>query len=68
MSFGGNDFFGGLFDFNGDGITDLGEQFIMYEIFKEVTKEDELDDYDSDDGLDDLDDLDDDLDDDFEEL
>ncbi len=27
--------FGGLFDFNGDGKTDLGEEFIAYKIFEE---------------------------------
>lgn len=44
-----DDFFGGMFDFNGDGKTDLGEQFIAYKIFEEVTKEDNQDSDDSDD-------------------
>ena len=25
-----DDFFGGMFDFNGDGKTDLGEEFLAY--------------------------------------
>ena len=28
---------GGMFDFNEDGKTDTGEQFIGYEIYKDVT-------------------------------
>lgn len=32
-------FFGGFFDFNGDGKTDLGEQYIAYRIFEECTKD-----------------------------
>ena len=44
-----DDFFGGMFDFSGDGKTDLGEQFIAYKIFEEVTKEDDPDSDDSDD-------------------
>ena len=34
----GNDFLGGLFDFNGDGKTDIGEMFIAYKFFEESTK------------------------------
>ena len=44
-----DDFFGGMFDFNGDGKTDLGEQFIAYKIYEEVTKEDNPDSDDPDD-------------------
>ncbi len=33
--------FGGMFDFNGDGKEDLGEQWIAMKIFDECTKEDE---------------------------
>lgn len=33
------DFFGGFFDFNGDGKTDLGEQYIAYRIFEECTRD-----------------------------
>lgn len=44
-----DDLFGGMFDFNGDGKTDLGEQFIAYKIFEEVTKEDNPDSDDPDD-------------------
>lgn len=36
--------FGGMFDFNGDGKEDFGEQFIGYKIFEECTKADN-DDY-----------------------
>lgn len=34
----------GLFDFNGDGKTSLGEKWIAYNIYKECTKGDESDD------------------------
>lgn len=34
----------GLFDFNGDGKTSMGEKWIAYNIFKECTKEDDDDD------------------------
>lgn len=34
----------GLFDFNGDGKTSMGEKWIAYNIFKECTKEDNDDD------------------------
>lgn len=36
--------FGGMFDFNGDGKEDFGEQFIGFKIFEECTKEDDTDD------------------------
>lgn len=36
MAFGDDDdFFGGAFDLNGDGTTDLGEQCIAYQLFEE---------------------------------
>ena len=35
-----NDFFGGMFDFNGDGKTDLGEQWVVFKIFEDCTKND----------------------------
>ena len=41
-----NDFPGGLFDLNGDGMTDLGEMFIAYNIFEEVTRDDDEEDED----------------------
>lgn len=46
--------FGGLFDFNGDGETDLGEEFIAYKIFEECMKgnDDTDDDLSLDDDLD----------------
>ena len=34
----------GLFDFNGDGKTSMGEKWIAYNIFKECTKDDDEDD------------------------
>lgn len=39
MSSNNNDFFGGLFDFNGDGKTSIDEEFLAYKIFEETTKE-----------------------------
>ncbi len=43
----GNDgFLGGLFDFNGDGKTDLGEAFIAYKIYEAVMSSFETDDMD----------------------
>lgn len=35
-----NDIFGGLFDFNGDGKTDIFEEFIAFKMFEECTKDD----------------------------
>lgn len=39
--------FGGLFDINGDGKEDLGEQWIAFKMFEEATKDDDatLDDF-----------------------
>jgi len=36
-----DDFFGGLFDFDGDGETDFSEQFIAFKIMEEMKKEEE---------------------------
>ena len=33
---GNNGFLGGVFDFNGDGKTDLGETYIAYKIYEAV--------------------------------
>lgn len=67
---GDDDLFGGLFDFNGDGKTDLDEEFIAYTMFQEMQKEEErerysresntydLDDFAIDESTTDLDDLD----------
>ena len=33
-----DDFMKGMFDFNGDGKTDLGEEFLAYNIYEDVTK------------------------------
>ena len=51
-----DDFFGGMFDFNGDGKTDLGEEFLAYQIFEEVMKEEtnDTESDDDDDGFDSL--------------
>lgn len=48
--------FGGLFDLNGDGKVDLGEEFMAYKMFETVTKE-EMDDDDLFEEEDDEDDL-----------
>lgn len=37
-----DDFMGGLFDFNGDGKADLGEEFIAYQIFEDMTNNQKL--------------------------
>ena len=44
-------FFGGLFDFNGDGETDIGEEFTAYQILKECFKKEDTEDDDKDDFL-----------------
>lgn len=46
-----DNFFGGLFDFNGDGETDIGEEFTAYQIFKECFKKEDTEDDDKDDFL-----------------
>lgn len=33
--------FGGLFDFNGDGVEDIAEEWLAYKMFQEVTKEED---------------------------
>lgn len=38
----GDDFFGGMFDFDGNGVTDIGEAWEAYNIYEECTHEDEL--------------------------
>lgn len=43
MGFLDGDLFGGMFDLNGDGNVDLGEEFMAYKMFEEVTKEDDDD-------------------------
>lgn len=39
MASNSDDFFGGLFDFNGDGKTDLAEQFVAFKILEDIEKE-----------------------------
>ena len=39
-----NSLFGDMFDLNGDGKTDLGEEFMAYKMYEEVTREDDDDD------------------------
>lgn len=34
-------FLGGMFDLNKDGKVDLGEEFMAFKMFEEVTREDE---------------------------
>ena len=36
-----SDLWNGMFDFNGDGITDIGEEFLAFKIFEAVTEESE---------------------------
>ena len=33
-----SDFMGGMFDFNGDGHTDVGEEFMAYQIYEDMTE------------------------------
>lgn len=35
------DLWGGMFDFNGDGVTDIGEEYLAYKIYEAVTKDSE---------------------------
>ena len=37
-----DDIFGGFFDFNGDGKTDIGEEWVGYKIIEDCMKEDEF--------------------------
>ena len=39
MSIPDEDFLGGMFDLNSDGHIDLGEEFMAYKMFEEVTKD-----------------------------
>ncbi len=39
----GGDLLGGLFDFNGDGKTDLGEEYMAYRVWEECMKDAESD-------------------------
>ncbi len=43
MNSGNKDFLGGMFDFNGDGKTDLCETFIAYKIYEAVMRSFETD-------------------------
>ncbi len=36
-----NDPWNGMFDFNGDGVTDIGEEYLAFKIFEAVTEESE---------------------------
>ena len=33
-----SDFMGGMFDFDGDGHTDIGEEFMAYQIYEDMTE------------------------------
>lgn len=52
MASGGDDFLGGLFDFDGDGKTDPAEEFLTYQLFEEAIKD--PDEFDDDDDLADI--------------
>lgn len=41
MIWNNDDFFGGMFDFNGDGQTDAAEEALGYMILDEMSREDE---------------------------
>ena len=43
MIFGNDDFFGGMFDFNGDGRTDMIEAYMGFQILEEMDREDDPD-------------------------
>ena len=43
MIWNNDDFFGGMFDFNGDGQTDAIEEAIGYQILDEMDREDDED-------------------------
>ena len=43
MVWGNDDFFGGMFDFNGDGQTDAVEAVLGYQILDEMDREDDED-------------------------
>ena len=34
-----DDLWNGMFDFNGDGVTDIGEEYLAFRIFEAVTGE-----------------------------
>lgn len=36
-----SDLWNGMFNFNGDGVTDIGEEFLAFKIFEAVTEESE---------------------------
>jgi hypothetical protein len=46
------DLWNGMFDFNGDGRMDTGEEFMAYKMYEAVTEESEDTDDDEDDGPD----------------
>lgn len=48
MVWGNDDFFGGMFDFNGDGQTDAVEAAIGFQVLDEMTREDDKDNKDKD--------------------
>ena len=38
-----DDLWSGMFDFNDDGVTDIGEQYLAFKIFETVTENSEED-------------------------
>jgi len=54
MGFLDDGFLGGMFDLNGDGKVDIGEEFMAYKMYEDVTGDEEDDDDYADDEDDDL--------------
>jgi len=54
MGFLDDGFLGGMFDLNGDGEVDMGEEFMAYKMYEDVTGDDDEDDDYADDEDDDL--------------
>lgn len=39
--FNDNDFFGGMFDFDGDGHTDISEEYLAFQMMNDLEEEDD---------------------------
>ncbi len=63
-----DDIFGGMFDFDGDGKTDIGEEFLAYMMFEELSKDEEKTKADSSTDFDEFEVFDEDISDDLDEL
>ena len=44
MGFLDDGFLGGMFDLNGDGEVDMGEEFMAYKMYEDVTRDEDEDD------------------------